>query len=55
MDTALPSIPKAKDEGESEALPLLSECGGLCKLTPLLQLLLYLLELGFDGGNTVVT
>ena len=39
----------------SPGFGLLSECGGLCKLTPLLQLLLYVLQLGFDGGNTVVT
>src|SRR6201993_2162536 len=57
--TALPSILKAKDEGERERLSpsfgLLRECGGLCKLTPLLQLLLYVLQLGFDGGNAVAT
>src|ERR1700731_4550722 len=56
---ALPSILKARGKWGSERLPpgfgLLRECGGLCKLTPLLQLLLYVLQLGFDGGNTVST
>src|ERR1700733_12198698 len=43
---------------EREALPslgLLHESGGLGKLTPLLQLLLHVLQFGFDGGNTVAT
>src|SRR3984957_9515282 len=57
--TAFPAILQAQDEGEREPISpgfgLLLECGGLCKLTPLLQLLLYVLQLGFDGGNTDVT
>src|ERR1700756_4441109 len=58
-DTALPGILKVKDERESERLSpgfgLLRECGGLCKLTPLFQLLPYVLQLSFDGDNTVAT
>src|SRR5262245_42284246 len=41
--------------GSPPDLGLIRECSGLCKLTPSLQLLPYVLQLGFDGGNTVVT